>query len=178
MLRFLLNRKTKKLLKNTNREKAFINWSQIHRILIVFDTNDYEEVDAFVEYLEKNGKKVNAYAFKNKSDNYDYSDTPYLIVSKKETNDWTGESFYELTRNLEKETYDLALDLNLKRNAFLESILVNANAYLKAGYKKSDLPFYDLTITSLPVDNKKTVKPVMELARQVLYYLSTIEPHS
>jgi hypothetical protein len=175
MFQFLFNYKTKKLLKNTKREKVFLNWNNVHTILLVFDTADYEEVDAFVEFLEKKGKKVKAYAYRNKSDKYDYSDTPYVVISRKETNDWTGESIKELMEELKETKFDLALDLTLKRNAFLEYLFACANALLKVGYKKSNLPLCDFTITSLPLENEKTTKPVVELARQIVYYLSKIE---
>ena len=174
MLNLFLKYKTKKLLKNSKREKVFLNWEQIHSVLIVFDTRDYEEVDALIEYLEKKGKKVKSYAYKNKNDNYDYSETPHTIVSKKGLNGWSGD-LDRMAERLKKEKMDLALDLNLKRNSLLEYIFIAANASLKAGYKKTDRPIYDVTITALPVENKESPRPIMELAKQIIYYLSKIK---
>ena len=174
MFEFLLKHKTKKILESQKREKVFLNWNKIQKILIVFNSKDYEEADAFIEYLEKKGRHIKVYAYKDKSDNYDYSETPYSIVTQKILKDWSGESLRVLVNNLKSEQYDLALDLSLQRNLILEYLFANANALLKAGYKKSDLPFYDLSITSLPIQDEKSSKYVTELARQVIYYLTTM----
>lgn len=176
MLKFLLKNKTKKLLRNTNRQKRFINWKDIQRILVVFETNDYEDADLFIEYLKGKGKKVIAFAYRDPKDTYDYSETPYkdYLVSKKEINDWTGESAEEVVRPLRSVEFDLAIDLTFQENAILDYIFASAPAHLKIGYKKTELPLYDISITSLPGNDSEEPHPVKELAKQILYYLNTI----
>ncbi|MDR3062005.1 MAG: hypothetical protein LBU57_07825, partial [Dysgonamonadaceae bacterium] len=89
---------------------------KIYSVLLVFETSDYEVVDAFVEHLEKMGKKLKAYGYKVKDDKYDYSETPYrIIVSKIDTNK-SGVPDKKLLEEFSRQQCDVLIDLTINEN--------------------------------------------------------------
>ena len=175
MYNLILKNRIKKLIKKEKREKIFLNLKDIHTILLLFDTENYEEVDVFIEQLEQMGKAVTTYAYKNKKDEYDYSETPYKIITQKEASDLFDNTLEEVANNLKKDHYDALFDLTIKKNTTLQFLLVNANATLKVGYKKGNLRFYDLTINTLNVSNSQENSKIRELEKQIIHYLTAIQ---
>ena len=173
MYKFLLKRKLNSFYKNYSRGRCFQNLRNIQKILVLFDTADYDEADTFIEKLGKLGKDVTVYAYKDKLDRYDYSETPYHIVTTKDANDLFDNKMDDIVKELKETEFHLVIDLTIKRNIALEYVLAHANALLKAGLKKNDFPQYDLSITSLPETESAALK-VRELGKQIVYYLHTI----
>ncbi|MCC8146546.1 MAG: hypothetical protein LIO93_08955 [Bacteroidales bacterium] len=173
MYKHILKKKIKDFYKKNSRKKQFLNLNDIHTILILFDTKNYEEADEFIEKLKKLDKKVTVYAFKEKSDQYDYTETPYRIITSKEAFDLFDNKMTEIADELENVTYDAVFDLTIDRNIPLEYLLARSNAYIKTGLKKNDLPQYDLAIAE--PDDKNEPLNVKELGKQIVYYLHTIK---
>ena len=191
MLNWWLKYKTKKALKKTVRERFFLNWSEIHTILLLIDARDSDDVELFINYLKDQNKTVKTLAYKDKKNTQSYSPILYTIISDKEVYDWTGKAIANIIDLLNEEKYDLVIDLTLERYPTMEYILASSEAPLKAGYKKAELqlPLYDLTIASLPEpeesekspkaeESEESEKPerrqVKPLAREIVHYLSTI----
>jgi predicted MPP superfamily phosphohydrolase len=173
MYKYILKKKLKKHYKNNEREKRFLNLKDIHSILILFDTANYEEANIFVQKLKKLKKAITVYAYQDKKDGYDYSRTSYRIVTAKEVDDLFDNKIREIAKELDGTKFDAVIDLTTQRNASLEYLLAYSNASIKTGLKKNDLPQYDLSITVLPDIEKDNLK-VRELAKQIVYYLHTI----
>lgn len=174
MYKHILKKKIKDFYKKNLRKKQFLNLNSINNILLLFDTKDYEEVDDFIGKLEKINKKVTVYAFKGKDDQYDYSETPYRIITAKEAFDFFDNKMDEIVEELKDKTYDAVFDLTIKRNIPLEYLLAHSNAYIKVGLKKNDFPQYDLAFTD-PQYNSKDIFTPKELGRQMIYYLHSIK---
>ncbi|MDR1370089.1 MAG: hypothetical protein LBJ72_08215 [Dysgonamonadaceae bacterium] len=172
MFDFLVKNKIKSLCKTDHREKKFLSMDKIRTALILFDTRDYEVADAFVEHLEKIGKKVKGVGYKRKEDKYDYSETPYRIIKPKVDTNASGAPAKELITELSSQKYDVLMDLSIKENITLEYLVVSLNIPLKVGLKKNKLPVYDLSISKLPKNEENS--DCVELGRQILHYLSTI----
>ncbi|MDR0681045.1 MAG: hypothetical protein LBG15_04225 [Dysgonamonadaceae bacterium] len=173
MYKYILKKKLKKHYKNSEREKRFLNLKDIHSILILFDTANYEEANIFVQKLKKLKKEVTVYAYQAKKDEYDYSKTSYRIITSKEVDDLFDNKIKEIAKELDSKKFDAVIDLTTQSNASLEYLLAHSNASIKTGLKKNDLPQYDLSITMLPDIEKENLK-VRELAKQIVYYLHTI----
>ncbi|MDH8701352.1 hypothetical protein M2138_000693 [Dysgonomonadaceae bacterium PH5-43] len=173
MYKHILKKKVKNLYKDIERRNNFLNLNDINSILVLFDTSDYDEADAFVEKLINISKTVTVYAFKGKSDTYDYSDTPYNIVTAKDAFDFFDNKMSEIGDRIEGKTYDAVFDLTLERNVPLEYLLARANAKVKVGLKKNDLPQYDVSIV---MPNKtEEVLTISELGKQIVFYLHSIK---
>jgi alanyl-tRNA synthetase len=173
MYKYILKKQLKKHYRNNEREKCFLNLKDIHSILILFDTANYEEANTFVKKLKKLKKEVTAYAYQDKKDEDDYSRTSYRIVTAKEVDDLFDNKIKEIAKELDGKKFDAVIDLTTQSNASLEYLLAYSNASIKTGLKKNDWPQYDLSITMLPDIEKDDLK-VRELAKQIIYYLHTI----
>ncbi len=172
MFDFFVKNKIKKLCKDNLRERKFLSMDKIHSILIFFETTDYEVVDAFVEHLEKMGKKVKGYGYKAKEDKYDYSETPFRIITHKIDTNSFGVPVNSLVEELSDQTYDVLIDMSVKENITLEYLVASSDISLRVGLKKNNLQLYDMSISRLP-DNKDG-SDCVELGRQILHYLTTI----
>lgn len=170
---YLLKRKARRLYSQERSEKQFLNLKDVQTILVLFDTKDYDEADAFIEQLKEQGKNVFGMAYKNKNDEYDYSDTPYNIVTNKGASDLTDNKIESIGARLRETPLDLVVDLSISRNPVLEYLLASTHAKMRTGLKKGKLPQYDLAITALP--KSKGVPALRELGQQIIYYLTTIQ---
>ena len=175
MRNLILKYRIKKLIKREKRKKTFLNLKDINTILILFDTENYEDIDAFIEQLEQMGKTVTAYAYKNKKDVYDYSETSYKIITQKEASDLFENNLEPIAEGLKQHHYDALFDLTVRKNTTLQFLVVNANATLKVGYKKGSLQLYDLTIKTLNPGKEQGNSKIRELNKQIIHYLTTIQ---
>jgi hypothetical protein len=176
MHNFLIKNKTKRILKKKGeRKKCFLNLKRIHNILILLDTEDYKEVDVFIKNLKRMGKKVTSYAYKNKSDIYDYSKTSHIIIDHKEVIKLFDSKLNKIAEEIKTVHYDALFDLTMDRNPAFEFLAACADATFKVGYKKDELPLYDFTISALKENNDHGNIRTREFGRQILHYLSTIK---
>ncbi|MDR0507655.1 MAG: hypothetical protein LBH32_12700 [Dysgonamonadaceae bacterium] len=174
MNNFLIENKIKKTLKkNESRQKIFRNLKKIRTILVLLDTEDYEEVDVFIDHLERMGKKVISYAYKNKKDEYDYSETPYIIIDHREISGIFKNKLEKIVAEVKKMHYDALFDMTIRKTPAIEYVAASANAYLKVGCKKNCQQIYDFTICPIKNSNEDSFN-TRELGKQILHYLSTI----
>jgi len=167
MYKFLLRRKIKQLIKHSEREKAYRNLKEINTVLILFDTENFDDANYFIQQMKKMKKKVKAFAFKSKKDTNNYSNISYTIVTEK---DMKSESLIQIANSLADEQFDLVVDLTLKENLLLLYILVSVNAPLKVGFYKHTLSVHDMVISFAP----GLVQNVKELGKQLIHYLTII----
>ena len=170
MYKFLLRRKIKKILSNSERKKAYLNLKEIKSILVLFDTDNFDGASHFIQQMKKMRKKVKAIAFKNKNDTCTYSNISYTFVTEKDMKDLKGETLVQIVNSLADEKFDLIVDLSLKENLLLLYILVSANSPLKVGFYKHALSVHDMVISFAP----GLVQNVKELGNQLIHYLTII----
>ena len=173
MYEYILKNKLKRIYRNKSREKNFLNWKDIHTVLVLFDTSHFDEVTGFIDRLKKLGKKVTVCAYQKKDDKRNYSNTSHCIISEKEAGKWFGNPLPAIIQGLASGTVDAAIDLTLSRNIPLEYVLAHIPASVKTGLKKTDFPQYDLAITTLPIGEAESYQ-VRELSKQIVYYLDKI----
>ena len=170
MYKYLLKRKITNIIHNSERKKAYHNLKEIKSILVLFDTENFDDAAHFIQQMKKMGKKIKALAFKNKKDTNTYSNISYTIVTEKDMKDLKGDSLAQIVNSLADETFDLVVDLTLKENLLLLYILVSANAPLKVGFYKHSLSVHDIVISFAP----GLVLTVKELGAQLIHYLTII----
>ena len=167
MYKFLLRRKIKQLIKCSEREKAYRNLKEIESVLVLFDTEDYNDADAFIQQMQDTGKKINVIAFKSSKGDNNLLHIPYSVVTEK---DMKSESFARIIKNLAEKKFDLAVDFTLKENLLLLYTLVSVNAPLKVGFYKYTLPVHDLVLSFAPGSTTN----MNELGKQLIHYLTVI----
>ena len=170
MYKFLLRRKIKQIISLSERKKAYLNLKEIKSILVLFDTENFDDANHFIQQMKKMGKKIKALAFKSKSDNSNYSNISYTIVTEKDMKDLKGDSLSQIVNSLSGEKFNLVVDLTLKENLLLLYILVSVNAPLKVGFYRHTIPVHDMVISFAP----GLVQNVKGLGKQLIHYLTII----
>jgi len=167
MYKFLLRRKIKKMIAHSERKRAYRNLEEIKSVLVLFDTEDYDGASYFIQQLKKMGKKIKAFAFKNKKDTSNYSNIAYTIVTQK---DMKSSSLTQINNSLADEKFDLVVDFTLKKNLLLLYILVLVDAPLKIGFYNHTFSVHDIIILFVP----RMELTIKELGKQVIHYLTII----
>ena len=167
MYKFLLRRKIKQIINRSERKRTYHNLKEIKSVLVLFDTENFDDASYFIQQMKKMGKKVKAFAFKDKKDTKQYSKISYTIVTEK---DMKSESLTQLVNSFEDEKLDLIVDLTLKENLLLLYVLVSVNSPLKVGFYKHPLPVHDIVISFAP----GLVQNVKELGKQLIHYLTVM----
>jgi len=170
MYKFLLRRKIKQIVKYSERTKAYHNLKEMKSVLVLFDTKNYDDAIYFIQQMKKLGKRVKAFAYKDRKDTNNYSKISFTIVTEKDMKDLKYESLTQIVNSIADEKFDLVVDLTLKENLLLLYILVSVNSPLKVGFYKHALSIHDIVISFAP-DLGLTVK---ELGQQVIHYLTVI----
>jgi hypothetical protein len=172
-----INNKIKKALKNRGEQKKnFLPLDKMQNILVILDTEDYEEVDVFIDRLEKMGKKVTSYAYKSQSDINDYSEMPYIIINYGDINTWFKNKLNKIANKIKQVHYDALFDLTFDKNPALEFLVASANATFKVGHKKEEgVHLYDFTISALKINESNEKRKIREFAKQIVHYLSIIK---
>jgi hypothetical protein len=177
--KYFLRRRIRKILNNSKREKEYRNLKEIKSVLLFFDTEDYSDAGLFIKQLKKMGKKVKAYAYKDKKDKNDYSKILHHIVTEEDMNIWKGDSLKELVNSLGSGApYDLAVDLTSKENILLQYLLVSADSLLKVGFCKTNLPVYDMVISFASEKELNEIITIQEFSKQLIHYLTTISSNN
>ena len=174
MNNFLLKRKIKKLIKNSERERAYLSLREIKSVMVLFDTEDFEDANFFIKHLKKLGKRIKVFAYKNSNDVNNYSRISYTPVVKKNMKYLRSESLNQIN-SLLSEKFDLVVDLTLKENLLLLYVLVAANSPLKIGIYKHTPQVHDIVISSFSHGPEQNIK---ELGEQLIYYLTTISSNT
>ena len=167
MFKFVLKKKIKKILNLSERKKAYLNLKEIKTVLVLFDTENFDEANHFIQQMKKMKKKIKAIAFKNKKDSNDYSNIPFTFITSK---DFKNDSIVQVVNTLTNEKFDLVVDLTLKENLILLYLLVLANSPLKVGFYKNSLFVHDIVISFAP----GLVQNLTELGKQLIHYLTVI----
>jgi ribosomal protein L30/L7E len=170
MYKYLLKRKIKNVVKNSERQKAYLNLKEIKSVMVLFDTENYRDAINFIQRMKSMGKKVKAFAYKDKKDTTSYSNITYTMMTEKDMKDLKTESLTMIVNSLGNKTFDLIVDLTLKENLLLLYLLVSANSPLKVGFYKYDFPVHDIVILFSP----ELVHGIKELGDQLIHYLTVI----
>jgi len=170
MYKYLLRKKIKNILQNSERKKAYLNLNEIKSILVLFDTENFDDANQFILQMKEMGKQTNVLAFKSKKDSRNYDNTSYVFVTGKDMRELKGDSLVRIINSLTDEPFDLIVNFTLKENLLLLYVLVSTKSPLKVGFYKHDLPFHDIVISFAP----GLAPTVKELGEQLVHYLTVI----
>ena len=174
MYNYILKNKLEQIYRNQTREKQFLNWKDIHSVLVLFDTSHVDEVKIFIDELKQIKKEVVVYAYQRKKDERNHLISGYHIISEKQAGKWFNNPLHAIIKEQKEKMVDAIIDLTIHRNIPMEYLLASIPACIKAGLKKTDFPQYDLAITSVLLGEAENYQ-VTELSKQIVYYLERIE---
>jgi hypothetical protein len=161
------------------RSQNKFNFDKIKTIGILFDStnsDDYEIVKRYVDYLKEHSKKVKALGFFNAKEmpSVTYFKSEYDFFSIAELN-WMGIPTSEPVKGFIAEEYDLLIDLNILDHFCLRYVSALSKAKFKVGkFTEDNIKVLDMMIDS---DNTKTVKYFLRQVDAYIMMLNKVEPN-
>ena len=180
--RLIFNLKTKKYAK---RQKKFMNYSDIHNVLLLFESSLNEKnpyINSIAKQLEKDGKRVTLCGFLDKKISGQVVLPDSYIIDRSKTN-FFSEPKKEFIAPLLDKKFDIVLDLTLNETLPLQYVLVYANAPFKVGRKITNCSLLDFMIdlkTNETIDNigsSQYFSQISYLLEQIIFYLKSIKSH-
>jgi len=180
--RFLFNLKTKKYAK---RQKKFMNYSDIHNVLLLFESSLNEKnpyVNSIAKQLENDGKKVTLCGFLDKKISGQLVLPDFYVLDRSKIN-FFSEPKKEFISSLLNKKFDIVLDLTLNETLPLHYILMYANAPFKVGRKIANCGLLDFMIdlktdgTVEDIGSSRYGSQISYLLEQIIFYLKSIKSH-
>ncbi|MDD2285416.1 MAG: hypothetical protein PHQ11_08470 [Paludibacter sp.] len=178
---YIFRKRVQKHLKNTARNKQFVNYEKAKNILLLFESNYSEknpETKRIIQSLTADGKKVTAWGYVDKKNIISPAYPEYRILHPKDLGLFK-KPCSQLLQELLRTEYDLLIDISTKRFIPLDYVVLHANAKCKAGMKKNNLNLYDFAVD---IDAHLAEKEIQVedleysfLFNQVLFYLKNIQ---
>jgi len=181
---YFFQKRAQRYLRETSRERHFVNYNQAKTILLLFESDlqeRNESIHKIISQLQQDGKKVVAWGFIDKKEVAASILPEFRILHHKQT-DFFSRPLLPFLNELEGSEFDLLIDLSLKPVVALEYIAMYARALCKAGVRKNELAIFDfmLDVDSLKAsvaDAPETENRIDEtyLFSQIIFYLKSIQ---
>ena len=181
---YLFQKRAQRYLRETSRERHFVNYDKAKTILLLFESDlleRNESIHKIISQLQQDGKKVAAWGFIDKKEVSASILPEFRILHHKQT-DFFQKPLPSFINELANLQFDLLIDLSLKPVVTLEYIAMYANALCKVGVRKNGLAISDFM---LDVDSQKAPAadaPEAEntidetyLFSQIIFYLKSIQ---
>lgn len=146
MFKFIRDRKEHQALKNNSREHAFLNFSQIETVLILFDSKDINQIISLAKDLRSWGKKILLWTSIGHNENIrpiGYLEGIKLrVILPTEKSKWTilTDSVLEEFKALK---CDMLLDMSDEGNKSMSYLMSNTMCRFCIGFRKTKYPVYD-----------------------------------
>lgn len=142
-----INNKINSALINNVRKPAFLNLSDIEKVLILFTYKDWTEISEISKDLESIGKEVILWTvYLPRNEKIEMSFPPNVkVVTQKEISKWKGLSM-SVVDEFKKLKYDTLLDLTTKDDKPLHYLLACNSAKFCIGIREQELKFFDFTL--------------------------------
>jgi hypothetical protein len=150
MIRYFLNQKIRSLTKGFRRAKCFREYTDIHRIAVLFDADHLDEVMSFVETLSGEGKEVRCFSFQPnpKLQLENYPEKVEMLNRKDLTN--MGFIHKDAMDRFKSFQADTLLDLTVLPDPVLQFLSLSSEAGYRVGFLKTEKTFDDLVLEYHP----------------------------
>jgi len=181
--RFIFNLKAKKY---TKRQKKFMNYSDIHNVLLLFESSLNEKnsyINSIAKQLENDGKKVTLCGFLNKKNSGQLVLPDFYIIDRSKIS-FFSEPKKEFIAPLLDGKFDVVLDLTLTEILPLQYMLIYANAPFKVGRKIDNCDLLNFMIdvkaneSTYEIGSSQYVSQISYLLEQIIFYLKSIKSHN
>jgi hypothetical protein len=184
LINYLFQTRAKKYLRETERDRRFVNYDKAKSILLLFES-DYNEknltIRRIINRLHQDGIKVSAWGYIDKKEVTTSILPDFRILHHKQT-DFFQKPLISFVNELEGQEYDLMIDLTLTPLIPLQYVAVFAKASCKIGIHKLELPIYDFVLDveslTVPIENTDFLESPVDvdyLFEKINYYLKSIQ---
>ena len=176
----ILKRQIDKYLQQTARKKAFLNFVDVHTVLLLFEVDETDndtDIRKMIATLKHENKTVKAYVYTKFKDTVLQTNEDYIVLHKKDFNCFHKPN-KQLIASLTAQSYDIVMDLSIQSTIAINYLLLYAQAIFKTGLKKSDLNLYDFAIDldSYLEENETNIKQLGSsfIFEQLIFYMKNI----
>jgi len=167
MLYFLVH-KIRKITKEFNRKKCFREYSDIQRVVILFDLEHMEEVKDFAKSLKFAGKEVFSFTFNPDAKAQDpVLPESFTILKRKELN-FKCFPPQQMMENYKLLGPDTLIDLTVKPHPVLQYLSLQSEASYRVGFRREEKTFDDLLLEYDPEQS------FVFLTSQLHFYMKSI----
>ncbi|HET9570001.1 MAG TPA: hypothetical protein VFP20_01130 [Bacteroidales bacterium] len=167
VLYFLVN-KIRKISKDFSRKKCFREYSDIHRVVILFDLEHAEDVKDFAKTLTFAGKEVFAFSYNPIPKNVvPVLPRNFTVLSRKQLS-FNGFPQHQWLENYKSKLPDTLVDLTVKPHPVMQYLSIISEASYRVGFHRDEKTFDDLLLEYDP--NQSFVF----LTSQLHFYMKSI----
>lgn len=149
MLDIFLRKNIKSGIKNLEkRKREFLTYESIRNILILFDYNNWQDVEPILEDLERNGKRVILWTILHKGDTapiQNFHQNVRVIDLQKDVN-WKKVLRPEIVEEFSKLDYETLLDLSFSDDNYMTLLRANSSASFNVGFRELDYDLFEFII--------------------------------
>lgn len=183
--KYIFKRKQKYQNTRHKRIKKFMNYDDIHRVLLIYDgnTKNKDSIQKIISELIADGKSVYSCSFVGKKQLSESDSDMSGIITFSDLSFW-GRPRSTSVDQLLAEKYDLVLDLTCTDILPLRYILLYAQSPFKVGQETEEPDLFDFMIrlkgVSIEEKGKKQAidKNEYYLFNQVIFYLKNIKSNN
>lgn len=180
LINFLFERRLKKYLRISQREKRFVNYKSARSIILLFESDYNEknpEIRQLIQSYAADGKKVMAWGYVDKKEVASAILPDFRILHHKDA-DFTQFPEQMFLQELESLTFDLLIDLTVNEIKPLQYIAMYANAACKVGTHNTT-GIYDMLVdvSQLKADNvaSEIETTSFQIYNHLIFYLKSIQ---
>ena len=150
MLEHFIQKSIESGLKNNKREPQFLNLDKIKDVLILFDANDWDEVQAIAANLKQIGKSVIAWTVlpkmpKGQTFGTKFPEWVKTVDLNKDLN-WMRVLRPEVYTEFSNQKYDTLLDLSSEKDKYTQALLVRNKSRFSIGISETEYKVYDFVL--------------------------------
>ena len=164
---FIKKRVLALLKKKVERKRKSCSWEEAEHIWVIYEAEDQEQIQSFLEQLGKQKKKVQTCVFVSEKNLPEFSDSEMVIHALRDLNMFNIPSNETLKSFIEQKT-DVLIDLTDTQNYPMKYLVLQHPCAYKVGIKDSDIDLYDLSIS---VETRENLK---QICTYILFYLEAI----
>lgn len=165
---YFIKKRVLALLKKTaERKRKSCSWEEAEHIWVIYEAEDQEQIQSFLEQLGKQKKKVQTCVFVAEKKRPEFPDSVRVIHASSDLNLFNIPSDELLKSFIEQKT-DVLIDLTHSQNYPMKYLMLQHPCSYKVGIKDSEVDLYDLSISVELRDDLK------QICKHILFYLEAI----
>lgn len=145
MLDYFLQRSIKSKLRNYKREHSFRNFGQIKDVLILFNIDQWDQIQPIIKDLQKNKKSVIAWTIRPK-DKSQVSLPDYVRVVQPDEINWVQLFKNNITSEFKKLSYDTLFDFCTLQDNHLLLLLLNNSSHFCVGFQNKGYKLHNFIL--------------------------------
>lgn len=141
MKKYILRKRIQLLLKKKRVRAAFLDYNEIRKVQLLYQSSEEESVLRFKKSLESDGKSVQLIELSERL----LQDAGHVVITPKSFS-FMGEPDEKLRKQIESADSDLLIDLVPQFRYSEIAVVLLSKATFKVGIHKENYPIYDFDI--------------------------------